>query len=196
MTETGTMAAIIPALVAAVVAGLGWFVGASLTRRREDRTRRLQLTIEQAEKQVSDFYSPLIFLIEQLDAIYRIKDAMVKACPNKKNQIDDIAYAEHFLPTHREIATLLKTKIHLLEGRAVPPSLLDYIYHFTSENIARQLKRDGIDVWSQVTTFPSEFFDHLQHDRTLVYMRYQSALAELRHNLVFQRPVKGEGNHE
>ncbi len=153
------MVPIVPALIAAFVAGLGWFVASWLTSRREDRTKRLQLRIEQAEKQVSEFYSPLIFSIERLDAIYRIKQEMVAACPDKKGPIEEVAYAEYFFPTHQEIATILKTKIHLLEGNAAPPSLLHYIEHFTSENLARRLKRDDIDVWSQVKRFPSDFFD-------------------------------------
>jgi hypothetical protein len=180
------MVAIVAALIAAFVAGLGWFVASWLTSRREDRTKRLQLTIEQAEKQVSEFYSPLIFSIERLDAIYRIKNDMVVACPDKKGPIEEVAYAEYFLPTHQEIATILKTRIHLLEGSAVPLSLIDYIDHFTSENLAWRLRRDGIDVWSEVRRFPSDFFEQLQEDRTLVYTRYQNALQELRHGLVYQ----------
>jgi hypothetical protein len=174
------MVALVPALIAAFVAGLGWFVASWLASRREDRTKRLQLTIEQAEKQVSEFYSPLIFLIERLDATYRAKQGMLAACPDKKGPIEEVAYTEHFLPTHQEIATILKTKIRLLEGSEIPPPLLNYIDHFTSENIAWRLKRDGIDVWSQVKRFPSEFFDQLQQDRALVYTRYQNALQELR----------------
>jgi hypothetical protein len=175
---------IVPAIIAASAVVLGWFVVSALTRRREDRTKRLQLTIEQAEKQVSEFYSPLIFSIERLDAIFRAKEEMVEARPAQKGAIDEVAYTEYFLPTHQEIATLLKTKIHLLEGKVAPPSLLKYIDHFTSENLAWRLKRQNIDVWAQVKPFPSELFDKLQEDQALVYERYQNALRELRHGLV------------
>jgi hypothetical protein len=167
-------------LVPALMVAVGWFVAAWLTRRREDRTKRLQITIEQAEKQVNDFYSPMIFLIEQLDAIHNAKSEMVEAQPDNQEIIERVAYSEHFLPTHQEIANLLKTKIHLLEAREVPSSVLDYINHFTSENIARSVEKDGIDVWAQVKEFPSDLFDDLQRDRELVYRRYQDALHELR----------------
>jgi hypothetical protein len=89
------------------------------------------------------------------------------------------------LPTHNEISTLLKTKIYLLEGAAIPPSLLKYIDHFTSENLARSLEQHGINVWRQVKEFPSILFDHLRQDQKLVYHRYQEALRELRHNRFF-----------
>lgn len=177
------MAGIFPALIAAIVAGLGWFVGAWLTRRREDRTKRLQLTIEHSEKQVSEFYSPLIFSIQRLDSIHRKTGKMKKARPEKIDEIDKLAYFDYFLPTHQEIATILKTKIHLLEGEGAPPSLIKYIDHFTSENLARRLMDENIDVWSQVTPFPSEFFDELQRHQALIYTRYQEALQELRQGL-------------
>jgi positive regulator of sigma E activity len=172
---------IISALIAAAVVVSGWFVASELARRREDRTKRLQLTIEQAEKQVTEFYSPLVFLIKRLDAIYRIKTGMIDAVPAKNALIEEVAYKDYFLPTHQEISTILKTKIHLLEGSVIPSSLLAYIEHFTSENLALRLMQENIDVWSQVRRFPSEFFDQLQKDQALVYERYERALRELQH---------------
>ena len=64
------MATIVAALVAAAVAMIGWFVGHLLVSLREDRTRRLQLTIEHAERQIGEFYAPLLGLLEQLDTVF------------------------------------------------------------------------------------------------------------------------------
>ena len=138
--DTKAIVATLPAIIAAVAVVIGWVVVSSLTRRREARTRRPQLTIEQAEKQVSEFYSPLIFSIERLDSIYRMKNEMVRSRPSDEGVIEEVAYSKYFLPTHQDIATILKTKIHLLEGHDAPPSLIKYIDHFTSENLALRLK--------------------------------------------------------
>ena len=148
------------------------------------RTRRLQLTIQQAEKQISDFYAPLVFLLLRLDSIYETKMKIEDGKPNSVPKLDEVAYKEYFLPTHNEIAELLKTKIHLLEGSVIPESLLAYVRHFTSENIAWRLAAENIHVWERVEGFPSEFFEELKKDREIVYKRYESALRELRHGVL------------
>ena len=182
--EAKDAATILAALIAAAVAVFGWFIVSGLTRRREDRTKRLELTIQQSEKQTSEFYSPLVFLILRLDAIYRVKKRIVEAQPDIEGKISEVLYREYFLPTHEEIAALLKTKIHLLEGSDIPESLLGYVRHFTSENLAWRLARDDVHVWRQVEGFPSEFFDELRKDQQLVYDRYERSVRELRHGVL------------
>jgi hypothetical protein len=71
------MATVIAAFIAAVVAVAGWFILSYLTGRREDRTKRLQLTMEHSEKQIGEFYAPLLGLLEQLDTTYRVKERMI-----------------------------------------------------------------------------------------------------------------------
>jgi hypothetical protein len=181
--ESRDLATILAALIAALVAVGGWFAVSWLTTRREDRTRRLALTIQQAEKQISEFYAPLLFLLLRLDTIYRTKMKIENGKPNSVPKLDEVGYKEYFLPTHNEIAELLKNKIYLLEGSTVPASLLAYVSHFTSENLAWRLAAENIHVWERVEGFPSEFFDELQKDRALVYERYESALRELRHGV-------------
>jgi hypothetical protein len=73
------MATVIAALIAALSGLLVLFFGQILTRWREDRTKRIQLSIDHAEKQLSEFYSPLLALVEQLDRIAVASDDMYKA---------------------------------------------------------------------------------------------------------------------
>src|SRR6266436_5464796 len=68
------MATVLAALIAAIVAVTGWFIAHQLTTRRDDRTKRLELTIAHSEKQISEFYAPLAFLLEQLDTIVGVKE--------------------------------------------------------------------------------------------------------------------------
>jgi hypothetical protein len=108
------------ALLAALMAVTGWFIGSQLTTRREDRTKRLELTIAQCEKQIGEFYAPLVGLLEQLDTIVNVKDNILGQKAEGVEGLDEITYADYFLPIHKEIISILKTKIHLLEGGVIP----------------------------------------------------------------------------
>src|SRR3979411_668630 len=103
------------AVIAAIVAVSGWFIGNLLVSRREDRTKRLALTIEHAEKQIGEFYAPISGLIEQLDTVFRVKERMIREEPHNSRIIETIAYKEYFLPSHLEILEIIKHKIHLLD---------------------------------------------------------------------------------
>jgi hypothetical protein len=176
------MATVIAASIAAVVAILGWFIGSYLIARREDRTKRLQLTMEHSEKQIGEFYAPLLGLLEQLDATFRVKERMISQEPDNAETISRITYKDYFLPLHREIGEILKHKIHLLEGNIIPESVMAYFDHFTSENIYWRLTEETkIKTSVKVTDFPSEFYDDIKANLNSVIERYESAVQELRH---------------
>ncbi len=179
------MTAIIAAVVAAFVAMVGWFVGHLLVSLREDRTRRLQLTIEHAERQIGEFYAPLLGLLEQLDTVFRVKEAMVAQEPQHQKIIAKIAYTEYFLPLHQEIRGILKSKIHLFEGVQIPDSFIEYIHHFTSESIYWRLtEEEGIASSVTVSAFPSRFYDDLKRDLDVVLARYERSVQELRRGIL------------
>ena len=137
------MATVIAALIAALSGLLVLFFGQILTRWREDRTKRIQLSIDHAEKQLSEFYSPLLALVEQLDRIAVASDDMYKAHkkkngPRDKSNIDRIMW-EIYSPVHEEILTILKTKIYLIEGFFISKSVTEYFRHYASQKIYWQL---------------------------------------------------------
>jgi hypothetical protein len=176
------MATVIAAFMAAIVAVLGWFVASYLTSRREDRTKRLQLTMEHSEKQIGEFYAPLLGLLEQLDTTYRVKERMIEKEHDNTEIISKIAYKEYFLPLHKEIGEILKHKIHLLEGNFIPESVRAYFDHFTSENIYWRLtEEEKIRSSVEVTEFPGQFYDDIKANLSNVIERYESAVQELRH---------------
>jgi hypothetical protein len=176
------MATVIAAFIAAVVAVFGWFVASYLTSRREDRTKRLQLTMEHSEKQIGEFYAPLLGLLEQLDTTYRVKERMIEQEHDNTEIISKIAYKEYFIPLHKEIGEILKHKIHLLEGNFIPESVRAYFEHFTSENIYWRLtEEEKIRSSVEVTEFPGQFYDDIKANLSNVIERYESAVQELRH---------------
>ena len=79
---------VIAALIGAASALIVLLIGQYLTRWREDRTKRIQLTIDHAERQLSDFYSPLFALVEQLDTMARASEEIDKANVDDKPTID------------------------------------------------------------------------------------------------------------
>jgi hypothetical protein len=183
------MATVLAALIAALVAVTGWFIGHQLTTRRDDRTKRLELSIAHSEKQIGEFYAPLVFLLGQLDTIVRVKEDIEKG---KRAEgvggLGEITYREYFLPIHHEIIAILKSKIHLLEGGIIPTSLLTYIAHFTSENLAWRLTKENVQIWDFITGFPEEFPGQLKEHQELVYRRYEDAVQELRHGASAKQP--------
>lgn len=178
------MITITAALIAAIVAVAGWFVGNYLTSLREDRTKRLQLTMEQSAKQISEFYAPLLGLLKQLDTTYQVKEDMVNQEPEHRDAISRIVYKEFFLPIHKEIGEILKHKIHLLEGNTIPESVRRYFEHFTSENIYWRLTEEGnITSSVKVSDFPEDFPNDMQINLDNVIKRYESAIQELRREI-------------
>jgi hypothetical protein len=185
------MTTIIPTLIAAMVAAAGWFVANYLIGRREDRTKRLQLTMEQSATQISEFYAPLLGLLEQLDTIDQVKEDLVTQEPEHYDMIAKIFYDEFFYPRHLEIVDILKHKIHLLEGYNIPQSVREYFKHFASENIYWRLtNQQNIKTSVKAKDFPEDFPGDLQINLENVIKRYESAKRELEHGAVLFRMRK------
>jgi hypothetical protein len=138
--------------------------------------------MEHSEKQIGEFYAPLLGLLDQLDTTYNVKERMVKQEPDNAEIISKIAYKEYFLPLHKEIGEILKHKIHLLEGNYIPNSVRGYFDHFTSENIYWRLtEEEKIRSSVEVRDFPDKFYDDIKANLSSVIERYESAVQELRH---------------
>ena len=176
--------AVTGAAVAALAGGIGWITAYVLNSQREDRTKRLQLTIEHTSTQLRDFYAPLVALTEQLDTLAQVKEEIIKG--KSQEVIYDLTgtfYENFFLPIHTEINSILKTKVHLLEGASTPQSFVSYFEHYAGERAYWQLAKMGKDV-SQMHVFgyPSEFYYDVRRGYQTVLDRYEASLAELRHS--------------
>jgi hypothetical protein len=172
------------ALIAALFGFFGLFITQFLTRWREDRTKRIQLGIEHAEKQLSEFYSPLLALVEQLDRIAIASDAIYKA--SKKNASEDRSNIDRVMweiysPVHEEILTILKTKIHLIEGFAIPTSVKEYFRHYASQKIYWQLvAKEQVIKNVKTVGYPEAFYWDIRYGLSIVSQRYENSLQELR----------------
>jgi hypothetical protein len=83
-----------------------------------------------------------------------------------------------------------------MEGGVIPPSLMKYIAHFTSENLAWRLAQElawrlaqeHVEIWDFITGFPEKFPGQLKEHQELVYRRYEDAVRELRHGAFAKQP--------
>ncbi len=66
--------AILAACGTALLGAAGWLAAYILNGWRDDRTKRLQLTIEHTATQIRDFYAPLIALTDQLNSMAEVND--------------------------------------------------------------------------------------------------------------------------
>ena len=65
--------AVLVAFIAAMVTAAGWVITNFISRVREDRTRRLELTLAHIERQIEELYGPLLNLIVQIRATWAVQ---------------------------------------------------------------------------------------------------------------------------
>jgi hypothetical protein len=131
--DNSLSSAITAAAIAAFVGGVGWIAAYVLNGFRDDRTKRLQLTIEHTSTQIKEFYAPLVALTDQLNTTVSVKMAAVKGkIPEEEYTLSRLIYKEFFLPLHEQINTILKTKVHLMEGVLTPDSFDNYFKHYAT----------------------------------------------------------------
>ena len=120
--------------IAAVVTIIGWNISHYLAKKREDRTRRIELSVNRLERQIEEIYGPLLSLIEQIFNVWRVENKLLDGVDdNKKGQIDHFVWKEYFLPLHIEIRNLIKIKFYLVDNEDVALSIKEYLEHSTQE---------------------------------------------------------------
>jgi len=93
-TQSGALLYVAPALIGAVTALTVAVVTDAFTRLRESKIRRQTTALQYRERQLGEFYGPLISLIEQIQSVYQIKTDLLKAganrlSPRQREKIDD-----------------------------------------------------------------------------------------------------------
>jgi hypothetical protein len=170
------------AVATTAVAAIGWTVAYFLTVWRDDRTKRLQIGLDHTSAQIKEFYAPLVALTDQLNTTANVKDIMTSEKSNAEaHALSGLFYEKFFLPIHEEINAILKTKVHLLEGRVVPDSFAEYFRHYATEKAFWSLTKSGKDVSNvQVPAYPSTFYYDVRRGYADVVARYEDTLEELR----------------
>src|SRR5438876_5461785 len=105
------------AAITAAVTILGWNVSHFLSRRRDDRTRRIESSIRQLDRQFEEFYGPLHSLIDEISNVWRVRQRVFEELSaDQENEVRIFVWQEYFLLLHEEIRELLKTRSYLAVG--------------------------------------------------------------------------------
>jgi hypothetical protein len=174
--------ALIGVVITAVFSVIATIVTQNLTRQREDRTKRIQLSIDHAEKQLSEFYSPLLALAVLLDQT-ATESQMIDLAPTKdRPDINKIMWEDIYRPIHSEILNILKTKIHLIEGFDINKAqgFKEYLRHYASQQIYWQLLNKGHALKYDTYAYQELFNQDVSVGLSTVSKRYENSLEELR----------------
>jgi hypothetical protein len=119
--DSQVLAAIIAASVALAVSPLGWW----LQGRREGRGRRTERTLARLERQIGDFYGPLLGLIEEQVIVEDIENQIIEASRAAKQTGEQRAVVRRFIyesykrPIHERCTEILNQRLYLVEGGKV-----------------------------------------------------------------------------
>jgi len=173
---------VVLALIAAVVTAAGWLVTNVLDREREhDRVSR-ESRARYLERQVEELYGPLFNLTMQIVTINHVRFEVVRETAlDQRGAIDAMFYREYFMPLHDGVRELPKTKLHLVEGRALPESVYAYMRHSLQERVQRDLWLDHqIDTSAvQGLGFPDSFTLDVQQSLERLLAEYEEVLTGL-----------------
>ena len=180
------VAAILIALLTALVTVIGWYVTYAYTKRREDRTRRIELRLRYLQRQIEELYGPLYSLILQIFNVWEVRERLVGAdgtrlATEHRDRVEKYLWEEYFFPLHKEIRDLLRTKLYLLDGHEIPPSFEQYLQHSTQEACQIRLWSDlGIDTRHiSGVEWPPEFDENVTATLRHLIRAYEGELTEL-----------------
>ncbi len=180
MTELATP------LIAGAVAALGWYATYAYARRREDRTRRIEIRLKYHQRQIEELYGPLSSLIQQIFIAWEVREDLLRA-PGKAYSDDEIEsirelfWQRYFSPLHTEIAAILRTRLYLVEDGIIPDSFEDYLKHATQEAAQHRL-------WSELNIetehvpgkpFPGRFDRDVREARDRLLEKVTTGLAAI-----------------
>ncbi len=129
--------------IAVIVTVVGWNVSHYLAKKREDRTLRIESTINKIERQIEEFYGPLLSRMELIFNVWRIREIIFNKVDNKcRGKIDEFVWKEYFLPLHDEIRDLIKVKFYLVDDQKVASSIKEYLEHSTQELFQKRIEKE------------------------------------------------------
>jgi hypothetical protein len=161
-------ATILVATITAMVTIAGWFINNVLTARSERNRSRLTAELNHVERQLSELYGPLAFLIYEgqstfLDLLDNLGRTYVfwndEPLPESELSLWLFWVDNDLMPRNAAIQELLATKGHLIAGRTMPPSYLDFMKHYNAWRVSHlRWKEEGIKYsYHSKTNWPRQF---------------------------------------
>ncbi len=149
----------------------------------EDRTRKLERLLRHYERQVEEFYGPLWNMVHQLYVCNETKDKVTKRLnADEISKVEEYYQKNYFRPLHDEIRQIMKTKLYLVDGAAMPESFYAYLRHATQERDQRDLAslHNVQTGFLRGLPWPSDFHDEIRAGFDLAMKNYQQCLDGLK----------------
>jgi hypothetical protein len=161
-------ATILIATIAAIVTVAGWFINNTLAARSERNRARLTTELIHVERQLSELYGPLAFLIYEgrstfADLLHNLGRNVVfwddQPLPESELSLWLFWVDHDLMPRNAAIQQLLAAKSHLIVGNCMPPAYLEFMEHYNSWRVSHlRWKEDGIKYsWHSKKNWPRQF---------------------------------------
>jgi hypothetical protein len=154
-------------------------VDMELTRLSEDRTRKLERLLKHYERQIEEFYGPLWNLVHQLYVGNETKERLERRLnAEQRTTVDRYYHETHFGPIHEEIRQIIKTRLYLVDGGAMPDSFYEYLRHASQERDQRELaEQQHIDTsFLKGVPWPEEFHQEIKRGFDTAMKNYEDCL--------------------
>jgi hypothetical protein len=153
---------VLPALIGAMVASIGWIVTYFLQQRSKSNEERQAFL----RRQVEEFYSPLLALVRQKQYVQQVQDERMKTMPGGPDWVSALHFFEdnHIVPTMVEISRLLTTKSYL--AVTWPLSFDEYLEHEAKSVALYQLWRNtGIPGEIDIRPWPAQLEEDVRSSK-------------------------------
>lgn len=138
-------AAVIAAGVSLAVSAAGWW----FAWRQADRSRRIERTLARLERQIGDFYGPILGLVEQYRIVKEVRGEIL-AKGKETGRLNDeqsvvvkrFVYENFYEPIHKRLTEILDERLYLIENGEIPKSFREYLHTAVQEKIQYRLWTD------------------------------------------------------
>ena len=132
---TQPTASVIVAMLALSGSIIIWALGNFATKRRDAITRAAEIRKQFLERQIEEFYGPLLSLSSRIAAIRDIRDRLVDAFEKKGENLNGdtlvklrrFVRTEFTMPTNRQIEQILTNRLHLLGEDNMPETFFLFL---------------------------------------------------------------------
>jgi hypothetical protein len=156
------------AIITATVSMVGWVLNHILNSLFEKRKARLVAQLAHIERQLSELYGPLAFLIHEGKATFSdlLQNLGRSYIFHNEDPLpeDELAtwlfWVEFdFMPRNSRIQSILASNTHLIAGERLPISYLKFLDHYNSWRVTHERwKRDAVEYsWHSKENWPKDF---------------------------------------
>ncbi len=161
---------------------------ALINQNTSDRTRKIEALMKHYEKQMEELYGPLFNMVHQIFVANQIEGELINGNSVGSHSTDIIEQIKgyfqekYYRPHHEEIASIMKSKLYLVEDAKIPKSFYHYLQHAAQERDQKYLwNHHNIDSsFMAGEPWPSKFYEDIKDGFDNSRRNYQKCLDGLK----------------